>query len=523
MHDATEHASDLLLVGGGIMSATLGVLLRRMAPGLSLRMVECGAEAGREASDGWHNAGTGHAGLCEISYTPDRAPDGSVPVQRALAIFEQFERSREFWSHLVESGIVPRASDFIHAVPHLCFVEGDRDVAFLRARHAAMAGHPFFQGMRLATDAAEIGSWAPLVMEGRGPGPIAATRMDGGTEVDFGSLTRLLTGWLAGQGRCDVLTGWRVRRLRRERDRWRATGRNPATGEERTWLARFVFVGAGGGTLPILQTTGLPEFAGLGGFPIGGQWLVCDDPALASRHRAKVYGATPPSSPSLGAPHLDLRRVGGRERLMFGPFGSWTTRFLRHVGGVLDLPRTIQAGNLGTLARAGLRNRALVSYLVGQALQGMDDRLGALRRFYPLARDADWRLVEAGIRVQAIKRSDAGAIYFGTELLASSDGSLAALLGASPGASVAADVALHVIRRCLPDLAQAREGRAALDRMMPTHGVDLKDPAHARLFERQHRRTAEVLGLAVDAPARAVPEAVEAGTDAPGVRGRSDA
>ena len=500
MNDVKEHASDLLLVGGGIMSATLGVLLRRMAPGLSLRMVECGAEAGREASDGWHNAGTGHAGLCEISYTPDRAPDGSVPVQRALAIFEQFERSREFWSHIVESGIVPSASDFIHAVPHLCFVEGDRDVAFLRARHAAMSGHPFFQGMQLTTDAAEIGAWVPLVMEGRRPGPVAATRMNGGTEVDFGSLTRRLSGWLAGQEGCDVLTGWRVVRLRRDPDRWHVSGRNHATGEDREWQARFVFVGAGGGTLPILQTTGLPEVAGLGGFPIGGQWLVCDDPALASRHRAKVYGATPPSSPSLGAPHLDLRRMGGQDRLMFGPFGSWTTRFLRHAGSLLDLPRSMRMDNIGTLAHAGLRNRALVSYLVGQALQGMDDRLAALRRFYPLARDVDWRLVEAGIRVQAIKRSDAGAIYFGTELLASADGSLAALLGASPGASVAADVALQVIRRCLPGLMEGREGRAALDSMMPTHAVDLKVPAQAPLFERHHRRTAEVLGLAVDRP-----------------------
>jgi len=498
MHDATKHASDFLLVGGGIMSATLGVLLRRMAPGLSLRMVECGTEAGREASDGWHNAGTGHAGLCEISYTPDRAPDGSVPVQRALAIFEQFERSREFWSHLVESGIVARASDFIHAVPHLCFVEGDRDAAFLCARHAAMTAHPFFRGMRLATDAAEVGAWAPLVMEGRRPGTVAATRMESGTEVDFGSLARRLSGWLAVQDRCDVLTGWRVAQVRRGHGCWHVSGRNEDTGENREWQARFVFVGAGGGTLPILQTTGLPEVAGLGGFPIGGQWLVCNDPALASRHRAKVYGATPPSSPSLGAPHLDLRRMGGQDRLMFGPFGSWTTRFLRHAGGPLDLPRSMRMDNIGTLARAGLRNRALVSYLVGQALQGMDDRLAALRRFYPLARDGDWRLVEAGIRVQAIKRSDAGAIYFGTELLASSDGSLAALLGASPGASVAADVALQVIRRCLPGLMEERAGRDALDLMMPTHGVDLKNPAHARLFEHHHRRTAEVLGIALD-------------------------
>lgn len=501
MHGITSTTSDILLVGGGIMSATLGVLLRRVAPRRSLRLVECAPEPGREASDGWHNAGTGHAGLCELSYTPERAPDGSVPVARALSIFEQFERSREFWSHLVESGIVRRASDFIRGVPHLCFVEGESDVAFLRARHAAMAAHPFFHGMRLAEDGAEVRAWAPLVMEGREPGPVAATRMDGGTEVDFGSLTRCLTAWLAGQESSEVVTGWRVTGLRRVPDGWRVSGRHGASGEHREWQAPFVFVGAGGGTLPLLQTSGLPEVDGLAGFPIGGQWLVCDDPAVCSRHRAKVYGATPPSSPSLGAPHLDLRRVGGTDRLMFGPFGSWTTRFLRNNGGLMDLPRTMRRGNMATLARAAARNRALISYLVGQALQGMDDRMAALRRFYPKACAADWRLVEAGIRVQAIHRSDAGAVYFGTEVLAASDGSLAALLGASPGASVAADVALQVIRRCLPGLMQTRNARDALDRMMPTHAVDLKDPVHRCTFERHHRRTTEILGLAMDAPA----------------------
>ena len=493
---AVADASDVVLVGSGIMSASLGALLKGLDPRLSIRVFEVTPELAREASDGWNNAGTGHAGLCELSYTPAREPDGSVKIGRALSIFEQFEHSKQFWAHAVESGMAGPMADFIHAVPHICFVQGADDVALLEARHAALREHHFFRATQFTTDPATILSWAPLVMEGRGDAlPVAASRIDGGTEVNFGLLARRLMGWLGRQEGCGVSTGCRVTSLRRDGDAWRIAVTHLASGERHVHRAKFVFVGAGGGSLPLLQSTGLVEASGLGGFPIGGQWLVCDDPGLAARHEAKVYGATPPSSPSLGAPHLDIRRLDGRRQLLFGPFGSWTTRFLKQTGHWTDLPRSLRSGNVATLLRSAVRNRPLVQYLIEQALQSMDRRMGALRQFYPQARAADWRLVEAGIRVQTIKKADRGAIYFGTEVFSSGDRSLAALLGASPGASVAVNIALETIKTCLPDLLATSEGRARMKRMIPTYDEDLKVPANAGLFERTSRQAEETLGL----------------------------
>jgi malate dehydrogenase (quinone) len=493
---ASRETIDVLLVGSGIMSASLAAMLKGLEPRLSIRVVEITPELSREASAGWNNAGTGHAGLCEISYTPAREADGSVKIGRALAIFEQFEHSKQFWAHAVASGMAGEPGGFIHAVPHICFVQGAADVDFLQARQAALREHHFFRSMQITADPATIQAWAPLVMEGRGPVPVAATRVDGGTEVTFGLLARRLLGWLGSQEGCDVATGCRVTGLRKEAGEWRVAVTHLASGERLVHRARFVFVGAGGGSLPLLQSTGLPEAAGLGGFPIGGQWLVCDDPALAARHEAKVYGPVPPSSPSLGAPHLDLRRLDGRRQLLFGPFGSWTTRFLKQTGRWTDLPASLRPGNLTTLLRAAVHNRPLVQYLVEQALQSMESRMGALRQFYPLARTADWRLVEAGIRVQTIKKADRGAVYFGTEVFSAPDKSLAALLGASPGASVAVNIAHETIKTCLPHILATAEGRARMQRMIPTYDEDLKLPANAGLFDRTSRAAEETLGLA---------------------------
>jgi malate dehydrogenase (quinone) len=488
--------TDVLLVGSGIMSASLAALLKELEPRLSIRVVEITPDLAREASAGWNNAGTGHAGLCELSYTPGRETDGSVNISRTLKIFEQFQHSKHFWAHAVTGGMAGEPAGFIHAVPHICFVEGDADVSLLQARQAALREHHFFRDMEFTADPSTIHAWAPLVMEGRRPSRVAATRAAGGTEVNFGQLARRLLGWLGAQDGCEVATGCRVTGLAREHDAWRVSVTHVASGERLVHRARFVFVGAGGGSLPLLQSTGLPEARGLGGFPIGGQWLVCDDPALAARHEVKVYGATPPSSPSLGAPHLDLRRLDGRRQLLFGPFGSWTTRFLKETGRWTDLARSLRPGNITTLLRAAVHNRPLVQYLVGQALQSMESRMGALRQFYPAARTADWRIVEAGIRVQTIKKADRGAVYFGTEVFSSPDKSLAALLGASPGASVAVNIAVETIKTCLPHLLATADGRARMKKMIPVYDEDLQLPANAGLFERASRAAEETLGLA---------------------------
>jgi len=485
---------DVVLVGSGIMSATLAVMLKRLDPRLRIQMVEVTAELAREASNGWNNAGTGHAGICEISYTPARDQSGRVPIGRALQIFEQFEHSKQFWGSLSASGMVGDPADFIHAVPHICFVKGAEDVSFLKSRHEAMVEHHFFRGMEMTGDPSVIGQWAPLVMEGRGPVPVAATTGKG-TEVDYGLLAGRLCGWFQQQEDCGIATGWKVTGLQRGEGEWRVGLRCEASGETREQRVKFVFVGAGGGSLPLLQSTGLSEVAGLGGFPIGGEWLVCDEPEVCARHDAKVYGATPPSSPSLGAGHLDVRRLNGRRQLLYGPFGSWTTRFLKHTGSWSDLPKSIRAGNLGALLRTAVRNRSLVRYLFEQGLQSMEDRLQALRKYYPNACAENWRLVEAGIRVQAIKKADRGAVYFGTEVFSSADRSIAALLGASPGASVSVNIALNVVLTCLPELLASSEGRKRMGQLVPSFDQDLKQPGNAALFEKTSREAEETLQL----------------------------
>ena len=493
--------SDIVLIGSGVMSASLAAMLKRLAPGLAVHVFEVAEGLAQESSDGWNNAGTGHAGLCEISYTPVREADGSVKIDRALGIFEQFEHSKQFWSYAVASGMVADPRTFIHSVPHIGFVHGADDVDFLRARHAAMAEHHFFRSMEFTMDGGRIGEWVPLVMEGRGSVPVAATKMDRGTEVNFGQLARELLRWLTEQDGCKIATGHRVVSLRQEGETWVLVVQCLKSGETTLHRSKFVFVGAGGGSLPLLQSTGLPEVSGLGGFPIGGQWLVCDDPKVCDRHDAKVYGTTPPASPSLGAPHLDIRRLDGRRQLMFGPFGSWTTKFLKNSGRWTDLPSSVRLGNVSTLLRSAVHNRALVRYLIGQALQSMDHRMAALRGFYPMASKEDWRLVEAGIRVQTIKKEDRGAVYFGTEVFRTVGGSLAALLGASPGASVSVSIALEVIKTCLPQLLKTTDGHARMKQMIPTYDEDLKRASSAGLFAQSTAKAEELLQLGRSFPA----------------------
>ena len=491
---------DAILIGGGVMSAHVGALLKSLDPRRSIHVLEAGGGLARESSDGWNNAGTGHAGLCELNYTPPAATPGAAPdVGAALAIFARFERSRHFWGWAAAHGLAPRPAGYLRAVPHLSFVRGAARVDFLRARHAALAGHPFFRAMEFADDPAVIRGWAPLLLEGRGAEPLAATRVAAGTDVDFGELSRRLLAWLGAQEGCRIETGFQVVGLRRFAAGWELAVRDRATGETALRRARFVFVGAGGGTLPLLQSAGLPVARGLAAFPIAGQWLVCGNPAVVDRHFAKVYGPPPPDSGALGGPHLDVRHLEGRRYLLFGPFATWTTKFLHRTGRWTDLAASLRPGNLATLLRTGWRQRVLVEFLVRQALQSEETRVAALREFYPAAEAADWRLVEAGIRVQALKRADAGRLSFGTEVVTAPDGTLAALLGASPGASVSTDIALQVLRACFPALLETAEVRTRLRAMVPTFDLDPADPACARDFARHRAESDERLGLPVPA------------------------
>lgn len=479
---------DIVLIGGGIMSAHLGVMLKRLDPRLTIHVYEAAAELAGESSDGWNNAGTGHAGLCELNYTPRPAIAGTpVDVTKAVEIFARFEQSRQFWRYVVAHGLAPHPTEWIRAVPHLSFVRGAAQVDFLRARHAALSAHPFFRAMEFTADRNVLRRWAPLLIEGRNDEPLAATKIDAGTDVNFGELSRQLLAWLGAQDGCRVVTSHRVHRLHRVADAWELAVQPADSGESQTVRARFAFIGAGGGTIPLLRSTGLPVARGLAGFPIAGQWLVCENPAVVARHFGKVYGPPPSDSGALGGPHLDLRHLHGQRVLLFGPFATWTTKFLHRAGRITDLPASIHPDNLGTLLRTGLSNRVLVRFLVSQALQSRVSRLQALRDFYPEARDADWRLVDAGIRVQALKPTDAGRLSFGTEVVTSPDGTLAALLGASPGASVSANIALEIIQRCFLAKLRAPDSHARMKAMLPTF-----DLGQFAIAEDHARRSAEI-------------------------------
>ncbi len=484
---------DTLLVGGGIMSATLGVLLKELAPERSVLMVEALDQLAGESSQAWNNAGTGHAALCELNYTP-QMPDGTVAIDKAQAINEQFQASLSFWSTLVELGRIDSPRSFLNAVPHMSFVAGAKDVAFLRKRFEALREQPLFCGMVYSEDPKQIAAWAPLMMQGRDPAePIAMTRAEFGTDVDFGTLTRKLVSSLKGQPGFTLRTGCRATGIRREIDgRWRVTLMDSKSRSREDVLTKFVFLGAGGGALSLLQQSGIAEGKGYGGFPVSGQWLRCTNRELIARHSAKVYGKAAVGAPPMSVPHLDTRIIEGQRELLFGPFAGFSTKFLKQ-GSYLDLPGSVKPGNLYPMIRAGLDNVGLTKYLVGQVTQSPAARVGALREFVPEVRSEDWKLEIAGQRVQIIKSDPkrGGKLEFGTEVIRSADGSLAALLGASPGASVAVAVMSGLLEN---SFAEGIPGfREKMQALIPTYGVPLAGDPGAVASARA--RAAAVLGV----------------------------
>ncbi len=425
---------DVVLVGAGIMSATLGMLLKQLNPSATIEIFESLDLVAGESSNAWNNAGTGHAALCELNYTPQRE-DGSVDISKAIAINESFEVSKQFWSYLTDAGVLRSPETFIRAVPHLSFVRGEDNVDFLRKRYEQLHKHHLFAEMQYSESPPELAQWMPLVMEGREKGEsVAATRALLGTDVNFGSLTRSMIDWLQKQDGVSVHLNHRVNGLNRCSDeRWHVHLQDKADGAKRTAIANFVFLGAGGGALPLLQKADIPEAKGFGGFPVSGQWLRCDKAEVVDRHNAKVYGKAAVGSPPMSVPHLDTRVIDGKRSLLFGPYAGFSTRFLKH-GSLFDLPESVKPDNLLSLLAAGRDNVDLTRYLIGQVLQSPKDRLEVLKEFVPTAKKQDWRLEVAGQRVQIIKKDPVrgGVLQFGTEVVSSADGSIAALLGASP-------------------------------------------------------------------------------------------
>lgn len=482
---------DVALIGAGIMSVTLATLLRELEPSWRIVIIEKLSDVALESSNGWNNAGTGHSALCELNYTPEQA-DGSVTIDKAILINQQFHVSRQFWSWLIESGVLRDPSQFIRRSPHISLVFGEKNVAFLKKRFDALKDNPLFSSMEYSEDPLEIGRWAPLTINGRFKGePIAATRVIEGTDVDFGVLTELLSEKLRARG-VSFLFEKRVSAISRSRGGWTLSLRDELGSTPSSLEARFVFVGAGGAALPLLQKARIPEIRGYGGFPVSGEWLKCDNPEVVRKHTSKVYGTAELGAPPMSVPHLDSRIVRGQHSLLFGPYAGFKPKFLK-TGSWIDLFASLRWHNLLPMISVALQDFGLLRYLVREVFASRQQRLEALYRFYPDANPVDWTPEVAGQRVQIIKPDPKkrGILQFGTEVVASADGSIAGLLGASPGASTAVSIMVHVIEKCFPD--QLDRWEPTLKRMIPTYQRGSLGSVSETV--KTTKRTARVLGI----------------------------
>ena len=484
--------TDVVLVGAGIMSATLGALLRLVEPDWSITLVERLDAVAAESSDPWNNAGTGHSALCELNYTPENA-DGSIDISKAVNVNEQFQVSRQFWAHAVENGVLTNVRSWLNPIPHVSYVTGADRIDYLHRRRDALVHNPLFAQTEFIDDPDEFARRLPFMAEKRDfAEPVALNWTQDGTDVDFGSLSKHLIAFGAQSG-TTTLFGHEVRDLHREKDgTWTVKVRNNRTGDTRKLSTRFVFVGAGGEALPLLQKSGIKEAKGFGGFPVGGKFIRTSNPLVASRHRAKVYGFPALGAPPMSAPHLDARVINGKSWLLFGPFAGWTPKFLKQ-GHFSDLFLSIKPNNLPSMVGVGLTQMSLVKYLLGQLALNDAQRVDALREFAPGAVDADWETIEAGQRVQVIRpeKGKGGVLEFGTTVLTADDGSIAGLLGASPGASTAVPAMLEVLQRCFADRYDSWTPK--LKEMVPSLGTKLSD--EPKLFEEVWDWTSKVLEL----------------------------
>jgi len=487
--------ADVILIGAGIMSATLGVLLKQLEPNLSIEIYERLDIAAAESSDAWNNAGTGHSAFCELNYTPEKK-DGTVEIKKAVQIAEHFEVSKQFWSYLVTKGLVSDPCNFIRNIPHMSFVWGKKNVEYLKKRYDALTQCDLFSDMQYTEDTELVRNWAPLIMDGRKKSEkVAATKMDLGTDVNFGTLTRDMFNNLKEQSNVNLHFNHEIRDLKKNKDgNWIVKVKDLETGDKRKRVAKFVFIGAGGGSLPLLEKSDIPEGKGFGGFPVSGQWLKCTNEEIIKKHHAKVYGKAAVGAPPMSVPHLDTRMINGKQALLFGPYAGFSTKFLKN-GSFLDLPKSIKFNNIRPMLSAGLHNLDLTKYLIEQVRQSPEDRLEALKEYLPTAELKDWELEYAGQRVQVIKKDEkqGGILEFGTEVVSAADGSIAALLGASPGASTAVSIMLDLLNRCFAEDLATDEWQAKIREMIPTYGKALaQDP---ELCKETRTRTSKVLKI----------------------------
>jgi malate dehydrogenase (quinone) len=488
-----EMKTDVILIGAGVMSATLGILMKELVPEWDITVFEKLASVGEESSNEWNNAGTGHAALCELNYTVEKS-DGTIDINKAIKVNEQFQVSLQFWSYLVNGRLIGNPQDFIMPLPHMSLVQGERNVTFLKKRFKALSNTPLFQGMEFSDDPEQLMEWIPLIMQGRASNePIAATKIDSGTDINFGALTRMLFDHLESK---NVVINHKhnVKDIKRTNDGlWELKVRNLDSGTVESHTAKFVFIGGGGGSLHLLQKSGIPEGKHIGGFPVSGIFMVCNNPDVVEQHHAKVYSKAKVGAPPMSIPHLDTRYIDNKKSLLFGPFAGFSPKFLKN-GSMFDLVTSVKPNNVLTMLAAGAKEMSLTKYLINQVMLSDEERMEELREFIPKAKREDWDFVVAGQRVQVIKDTEAGGkgtLQFGTEVIASADGSIAALLGASPGASTAVHVMLEVIKKCFPQ--HMKEWEPKIKEMIPSYGMSLME--NLDLLHEIHTSTAQTLNL----------------------------
>lgn len=476
------------------MSATLGTFLKQLNPSLSIEIFERLDVAAAESSDAWNNAGTGHSAFCELNYTPEKE-DGSIDISKAIKIACSFEESKQFWSYLVRTDVLKSAGSFIRSIPHMSFVWDD-NVSYLKKRWEALKANHLFSDMQYSEDAGQLMEWIPLVMDGRDKNQrVAATKMDLGTDVNFGALTRSLFQYLQSLSDVTIHFNHEVEDIERNDDNsWQIKAKDLAVNDSWEINGKFVFIGAGGGSLPLLLKSGIPESKGYGGFPVSGQWLKCLNPSIIEKHNAKVYGKAAVGSPPMSVPHLDTRMIKEKKELLFGPYAGFSTRFLKQ-GSLLDLPGSLRLSNIIPMMAAGLHNIPLTQYLIQQVNQSPEERLAALKEYFPNAVMEDWELEIAGQRVQVIKKDEeeGGILEFGTEVVSAADGSIAALLGASPGASTAVSIMLGLLKQCFPKEYASVEWQQKLKEMIPSFGKSLA--TDATFCKTIRERSNGILGL----------------------------
>tara|TARA_B110000967_G_C18872359_1_gene556184 strand:- start:861 stop:2336 length:1476 start_codon:yes stop_codon:yes gene_type:complete len=490
MFDKKIH-HDITLVGGGIMSLTLAALINEVNPKLKIHLIERLSECGKESSDALNNAGTGHAGYCELNYTPQNE-EGEVAIKRAIEINEMFEISLQFWAYLNNKYLKFNPEKFIRKTPHISFVWGRNNVEFLRRRYLKLSKQPLFEGIEFTEDYKTIKDWAPLLIEGRSPDEaLAATRVAHGTDVDFGNLTSQLLMILLKNKNFTLSLNSNVTSIKpTDNKEWIIHTKNNKKNKKFTNKSSLVFIGAGGMAINLLQKMKLREAYGYAGYPVSGKWLISTKKSLIKKHKAKVYSHVLPKAPPMSIPHLDLRVIGKSEVLLFGPFAGFSFKFLKY-GSSLDLLKSIKLNNIKTLSFVMLKNLSLLMYLIKQSLMSNKSRIEQLKRFYPNVKTADWKIYTAGQRVQIIKNcpNKGPKLEFGTEIICTKNKKLAALLGASPGASVAASSMIKVLTELLHDPSYKKK----LQKIIPSYGFDLnKKP---ELLKRVRVKIYKQLGL----------------------------